>query len=81
MGWGALRRDVKGQVLDPSRSLGMTVMQRSRHGASSTGCTEFPTLPAFPIGGLGVTGWGLGVEEFLGGGVEVWAEVWVGDVY
>ena len=33
---GTLRRDVKGQVLDPSRSLGMTVMQRSGLGASVT---------------------------------------------
>ena len=36
-GLGTLRRDVKGQVLDPSRSLGMTVIQRSRLGGSATG--------------------------------------------
>ena len=33
---GTLRRYVKGQVLDPSRSRGMTVIQRSRLGASTT---------------------------------------------
>ena len=36
-GLGTLRRYVKGQVLDPSRSRGMTVIQRSRLGASATG--------------------------------------------
>ena len=35
-GLGTLRRYVKGQVLDPSRSRGMTVIQRSRLGASAT---------------------------------------------
>ena len=36
-GLGTLRRYVKGQVLDPSRSRGMTVIQRSRLGGSATG--------------------------------------------
>ena len=36
-GLGTLRRYVKGQVLDPSRRRGMTVIQRSRLGASATG--------------------------------------------
>ena len=45
-----------------------------------------PHRDGFPIGvgndGGGMTGRGrLGVEHFLGGGLEVGAEVWVGDVY
>ena len=41
------------QERTPPHSVLETLRLRSRHGASSTGCTEFPTLPAFPIGGLG----------------------------
>ena len=40
-----------------------------------------PRPSCIPDWGVGVRGGGLGVEEFLGGGMEVGAEVWVGDVY
>ena len=43
-GLGTLRRDVKGQVLDPSRGRGMTVMQRSRLDASTTHRETFAQL-------------------------------------
>ena len=43
---------MKGQVLDPSRSLGMTVIQRSRLGGSSTGgCSIFDRVSG-PRSGL-----------------------------
>ena len=41
---GTLMRDVKGQVLDPSRSRGMTVIQRSRLGGSTTHRETFAQL-------------------------------------